>query len=102
MFGANIIYLTNQRTEGNKYGGYWQSGSTAETNLTGVGYSNMLPDYEKFKQLIGAKTDFVATKKFELGASDTDVSQDIIDKPFIVSNITVESGIVLITAQLKG
>lgn len=102
MFGANIVYLTNQRTEGNKYGGYWQSGSTAETNLTGVGYSNMLPDYEKFKQLIGTKTDFVATKKFELGASDTDVSQDIIDKPFTVSNFTIESGIILITAQLKG
>ncbi|WP_413670865.1 hypothetical protein ACEN9X_13545 [Mucilaginibacter sp. Mucisp86] len=102
MFGANIVYLTNQRTEGNKYGGYFQSGSTTETNLTGVGYSNILPDYEKFKLLIGSKTDFTAQKKYELGASDTDVSQDIIDKPFLVSNVSFENGIVLITAQLKG
>ncbi|GGB12721.1 MULTISPECIES: hypothetical protein [Mucilaginibacter] len=102
MFGANIVYLTNQRTEGNKYGGYFQSGSTAETNLTGVGYSNVLPDYEKFKQLIGSKTDFIAVKKYELGASDTDVSLDDIEKPFTLSNVTFDSGIVLVTAQLKG
>jgi hypothetical protein len=102
MFGANIVYLTNQRTEGNKYGGYFQSGSSAETNLTGVGYSNILPDYDKFKQLVGTKTDFTTVIKYELGASDTDVSQDGIEVPFTVSNISLENGIVLITAQLKG
>lgn len=102
MVGANIVYLTNQRTEGNKYGGYFQSGSTAETNLTGVAYSNILPDYEKFKQLIGNKTDFTAIKKYELGASDTDVSIEALDNAFTVSNITVDNGIVLITAKLKG
>ncbi|MGF7039106.1 hypothetical protein [Mucilaginibacter lappiensis] len=102
MVGANIVYLTNQRTEGNKYGGYFQSGSTAETNLTGVAYSNMLPDYDKFKQLIGSKTDFTAIKKYELGASDTDVSVDAIDKAFTISNVTADNGIVLITAKLKG
>ncbi len=102
MFGANIVYLTNQRTEGNKYGGYFQSGSSAETNLTGVGYSNILPDYDKFKQLIGTKTDFTTVRKYELGASDTDVSQDGLEVPFTISNVSVENGIVLITAQLKG
>lgn len=102
MFGANIVYLTNQRTEGNKYGGYFQSGSSAETNLTGVGYSNILPDYEKFKQLVGTKTDFTAVRKYELGASDTDVSQNGIDVPFTIMNVSLENGIVLITAQLKG
>lgn len=102
MFGANIVYLTNQRTEGNKYGGYFQSSSTAETNLTGVAYSNVLPDFDKFKLLIGSKKDFIATKIFELGASDSDVSQSEINKPFTMSNIVLEGGIILITAQLKG
>jgi hypothetical protein len=102
MFGANIVYLTNQRTEGNKYGGYFQSSSTAETNLTGVAYSNVLPDFEKFKQLIGNKTDFTATKKYELGASDADVSQEDINRPFSISNVSLDGGIILITAQLKG
>jgi hypothetical protein len=100
MFGANIIYLSNQRTEGNKYGYY--SSSAAETNLTGIAYSNVLPDYEKFKKLVGSRTDFMSIKKFELGGSDSDVSQDKIDKPFRIININNENGIVLIDGALKG
>lgn len=102
MFGANIIYVSNQRTEGNKYGSYYTSGSTAETNLTGIAYSNVLPDYNKFKQLIGSRTDFIANQKFELGASSSDVSQDVIDKPFKIMNIRNENGIVFIDGELKG
>jgi len=101
MFGANIIYLTNQRTEGNKYGSYYTSGSTAETNLTGVAYSNILPDYDGFKKLIGTRTNFIATKKFELDASDSDVSQSDIDKEFDIINVTNENGIISIEGNLK-
>lgn len=100
MFGANIIYLSNQRTEGNKYGYF--SSSSAETNLTGIAYSNILPDYTGFKQLLGDKKDFVATQKFELGASDSDVSMDNINKPFQLFSITNENGIVLIQGNLQG
>ena len=100
MFGANIVYLTNQRTEGNKYGYY--NSQAAETNLTGVAYSNVLPDYNNFKKLVGNNTNFVAIKRFELGASDSDVSQDDISKAFTIANITNENGIVLIEGELKG
>jgi len=102
MFGANIIYLSNQRTEGNKYGSYFTSGSTAETNLTGVAYSNILPDFEKFKRAIGGKNNFTAVVKYELGGSDSDVSQDKINKPFTITNITNDNGIVFIEGDLKG
>jgi len=102
MFGANIIYLSNQRTEGNKYGTYYTSGSTAETNLTGIAYSNILPDYDKFKGLIGTRTSFTAVQKFELGGSDSDVSQSNINKSFKINNITNENGIILIEGELKG
>lgn len=102
MFGANIIYLSNERTEGNKYGSYFTSGSTAETNLTGIAYSNVLPDFDGFKKLIGSRTDFIAIQEFELGASDSDVSQDYINKAFNISSITNENGIILIEGNLKG
>jgi len=102
MFGANVVYLTNQRTEGNKYGSYFQSSSTTETNLTGIAYSNVLPSLEGFKKLIGSKTDFVAIKKFELGASDSDVSEDDINKPFSISNVTSLGGIIVVEGKLKG
>ncbi len=101
MFGANIIYLSDLKSEGNKYGGYWGGSSTTETNLTGIAYSNVLPDYDTFKKLVGTKTVFVAIKRFELGGSDSDVSQDNIDKPFSISNITNENGLILIEGNLK-
>jgi hypothetical protein len=102
MFGANIILLTNQRTEGNKYGGYFQSGSTTETNLTGIAYSNTLPDLEKFKGLIGSNKAFMAIKKFELGASDSDVSAEDINDEFNIANIINENGVIMLEGQLKG
>lgn len=102
MFGANIIYLSNQRTEGNKYGSYFTSASTAETNLTGIAYSNILPDYNKFKELIGTKTNFTAVQQYKLSASDSDVSIDNIDTPFVIDKISNDNGIVYIDATLQG
>lgn len=102
MIGANVIYLTNQRTEGNKYGGYYQSGSPAETNLTGVAYSNALPDFDGFKKLIGKRTDFFAVKQYKLWASDSDVSQDNINKTFRISNIENDNGIIYLEGEYEG
>ncbi len=102
MFGANVILLTNQRTEGNKYGGYFQSSSTAETNLTGIAYSNLSPSYDDFKRLIGDNLTFTAIKKYELGASDSDVSEDNISIPFAISKVSNENGIINIEGFLKG
>lgn len=101
MFGANIVYLSNQRTEGNKYGGYYGGSSTAETNLTGIAYSNVLPDYDKFKKLFGATTNFVAVEKYELGGSDSDVSHLITSNSFHLDTITNENGIIMIQGELK-
>ncbi|RZK75484.1 MAG: hypothetical protein EOO92_16130 [Pedobacter sp.] len=101
MFGANVILLSNQRTEGNKFGGYWQSGSTAETNLTGIAYSNTLVDIEKFKALIGKATSFTAVTRFQLGASYADVARDEISKSFFITNIENENGIIMIEGRLK-
>ncbi|EHQ30028.1 hypothetical protein [Mucilaginibacter paludis] len=102
MFGANIIYLSNQRTEGNKYGSEYTSGSTTETNLTGIAYSNVLPDFEKFKKLIGSKTDCVAILKFKLGPSFSDVSSDAMNEPFKIASIRSENGLVFVDGDLKG
>jgi len=101
MFGGNIVLLTNQRTEGNKYGGYFSSSSTAETNLTGIAYSNILPDYENFKRIVGNNTSFMAIKRFELDASGSDVSEADVKKAFSITKITNENGIILIEGVLK-
>jgi hypothetical protein len=100
MLGANVILLTNQRTEGNK-NGYYNS-SAAETNLTGIAYSNVVPDLEKFKKLIGTKTDFVVVREYKLWASDSDVSQDDDAKPIKITNIVNNNGIIYIEGNLQG
>lgn len=102
MFGGNIVFLTNQRTEGNKYGTYFTAGSTAETNLTGVAYSNTLPDYDKFKALVGQKTVFNSVMFYKLWASDSDVSKDNYKKPFNIKNIINNNGIITIEGDLTG
>jgi len=102
MLGANTVLLTNQRTEGNKYGSYFTSGSSAETNLTGIGYSNAVPNFDDFKSLIKDRRNFMAIKQFRLGASSSDVSQDDVNKQFTISDVINENGIVTINGELKG
>jgi hypothetical protein len=100
MLGANIIFLTEQRTEGNKYDKY--NSQTSEANLTGIAYSNKLPNLENFKKLVGNKTDFLMVKEYLLWASDSDVSQNDDPKAFTLTNIINENGIIFIEGKLVG
>lgn len=102
MMGANIVYLTNQRTEGNKMGGYFQSGSTAETNLTGIAYTNQLPDIEDFKKIIADKRDFYAVLEAKLWSSASDMSIAGSQNKFVISEMTNENGLIMIKGQLEG
>lgn len=100
MLGGNIILLTNQRTEGNKYDEY--NSQTSEANLTGIAYSNVSPNSEKFRSKIGNKTDFLVVNEFKLWASDSDVSQNDDPRAFKINNITNENGIIVIDGKLAG
>jgi hypothetical protein len=102
MQGANIIYLTNMRTDGNKAGSKYQSGSSAETNLTGVAYTTLLPSYKDFESLIKDKRDFIAVQEFKLWSSSSDVAQSDIQTKFKVLKITNESGLIILEGQLAG
>lgn len=76
MMGANVVYLAHQNTEGNKMGGYWQAGSTTETILTGVAYSNSVLDYNSLKSKLGDKTTFNVVKEYRLGTSSMEYSEN--------------------------
>lgn len=102
MMGANIVYLTNQRTEGNKFGGYFQAGSSAETNLTGVSYSNVIPDLAEFKKLLNARTELSAYEEYRLGGSSSDYSYKESPGKFLISNVRNDNGIITIEGELEG
>ncbi len=55
MLGANVVFLTNDHTEGHRYNMWTGGTNTAEVLLTGVAYSNRVPHIEKFKKLISKK-----------------------------------------------
>lgn len=100
MMGANIIYLTNQRNEGNKFGGYFQSGSTTETNLTGISYSNAVPSLDDFKKLLKSNTSFATDEQYRLGASSTEFSKEVLTTSFNITNIINDNGIITIEGSL--
>lgn len=101
MMGANIVYLTNQRTEGNKMGGYYQSGSSAETNLSGVAYTNQLPSFDDFNAILGGKRNFYTTELAKMWSSASDMTKTPSQKIFRINSITNENGIIMIDGNLE-
>lgn len=102
MMGANVIYLTDQHSESNKAGGQHHAGSPAETNLTGVAYSSILPSVEEFKSIIKDKRNFVAVEKAKLWSSASDLNRSILDNEFTITSINDENGIIQINGVLQG
>lgn len=102
MMGANVVLLSNQRSEGNKYGGYYQSGSSTETSLTGIAYTNQLPNLEDFKKLVKSKTSFSVIEEYKMWASDSDMSKSNIKGEFTLANIINDNGIITLEGQLSG
>jgi len=100
MMGANVIYLAHQNTEGNKAGGYWQSGSTTETILSGVAYSNTLLDFNDFKSKIGSKNTFNVNKEFRLGTSNMEYTESTSKKTLIIKDVLKENNGVFVLADL--
>jgi len=100
MMGANIIYISHQRSVGGK-GGILQT-SNAETTLTGVAYSNQLQQYDEFVELVGSRKDFVTTAVNKMWSSDADVKRSVTNKTFKINNIINDNGIISIEGELSG
>lgn len=101
MMGANIVYLTNIREQGNIAGTEYQAGQSAETSLTGVAYSNKLPNLNEFQKLIGNRTEFLAISVVKLYSSDSDMSKRSLQNMFKIENIKDENGLIMINGSLE-
>jgi hypothetical protein len=91
--GGNIIYLTEESIIGT---------NKANTFLTGILYTNEIPDIQKFSNLIIDKKEFNATKEFSLENSSMDMEQRNIKKSFKIEKITNENGMIMIEGALEG
>lgn len=110
IMGANVVYLTNQRSEGNKAGGnfygaagYGHSGGTsAETSLSGVAYSSNIPNFKAFETLIGSKRVFMTNEQNSLWSSGSDLETVATQKSFTIINIINENGLIVLDARIDG
>lgn len=100
MMGANIVYLTQNSTVGNEGGSSTSSGHSTNTILSGVAYSNILPDYKKFMELIGEKRNFQTKVQYKLSGSDADVYKMKFENNFQVSKIYSENGLIMIEGKI--
>lgn len=101
LMGANIVFLTHQRTEGNRIG-YWESKS-AETNLSGVAYTNILPDYEAFAALIREheSAPMSITQEAYLSNTASDLSKYAKNKEFRIEGIENSNGLILVNGDYR-
>ena len=102
MMGANIVYIHQNITEGNQYGGQYQAGKSTETNVAGVAYSNKLPDYEGFNSLIGTRTDLQSVQTFKLSQRDADMKDWNEVLPVKIMKVYNESGLIMVNAKISG
>lgn len=102
MMGANAIFITHQKREGNRYGIILIAGSTAETGLTGMAYSNRLPDPEAFISRVNNKKAFKTTEEYKLWSAGSKVKKRNVSRGFSLSEIIREQGIVTLKGALSG
>lgn len=98
--GANIILMTNQRSEGNNYNYY--GSSTTETYITGVAYASQLPDYNKFVSFINGHKQFVTIIDNNISTNDAEYTADPGGNEFTIDNISTADGLTLIKGKLSG
>lgn len=110
MMGANAVYLTFVRSDGNRstggyvdsHGNYIATSTSAETSLSGVAYTNHLPNYTGFVNLKGNRTNFQSVSEIRLESSGSDMSKTDKSRKFQVNQVKNENGLIMLTGELQG
>jgi len=102
MMGGNVVYLTQVRTEGNRPSSAFQSGSSTETSLSGVVYTNQLCDLGGFQKAIGDKINFMSTQRVKLWSNATDLKRKEYLHQFTLKSMQNDNGIITLEGKLQG
>ena len=100
MLGGNLLYMLDQSTTGNQAGGYYQSGKSTETILSGLVYTNNLPKMANFKALVNNKKEFPIFKAIYIGRNSTDIEEgNIVQKNLVIEDIYEENNFILLKVR---
>ena len=86
MNGGNVVYVTQQNSSSRS------QVSNSSSVVSGVAYSNKIPDYSNFSTLLNKKSDFKLIEKHELGVNSTDMSVKILPGEVIKFDKAEQSG----------
>ncbi|MDT8402731.1 MAG: hypothetical protein RQ743_13650, partial [Bacteroidales bacterium] len=102
LLGANVILITDETSVGNQLGNKYSAGQVAETQMSGIAYSNALPDFEILQQLLGGKQP-VLVRIESLGNNSSDYkSEEIPATQIELSNVRKEGQLIYVTASIQG
>lgn len=101
MAGANLVYITQVATQGNKHGGYWGGSSATETNLSGVAYTNLTPNYEDFVKKVGSKRQFTCFKILSLWSGGSNYRTQGSESKVEVSEIINDGGLIYLKGTVQ-
>jgi hypothetical protein len=86
MNGGNVVYITQQNSSSRS------QVSNSSSVVSGVAYSNKIPDYNSFSTFLNKKSDFKLIEKHELGVNSTDISVKILPGEIIKFDKAEQSG----------
>lgn len=99
MYGGNIIYMTQLNSAGAQQG-YFTS-KAAETSLSGIVYSNTLPEFKEFQKLTGDKKRFPTESKIVLFSNAKDASEANYKGFFELSNTVIDGKLLYMTGKIN-
>ncbi|MEA5428035.1 hypothetical protein [Arcicella lustrica] len=103
LLGGNVIYMLDQNTVGNQFGGEYQSGKATETILTGIVYSNSIPKVEDITATLNNKKTFTVNANYYAGRNSTDVEGNpYLPETFTIEDFYQENGFVYARGKAKG
>jgi hypothetical protein len=97
MMGGNVVYITQEATSNNFYG------AATATNMAGVAYSNMLPNYDNFVSLLNNKMKLLL-KYFQvdrLSTDDYDVVKFADSGSITINRVYNDNGFIMIDANVQ-
>jgi hypothetical protein len=100
MMGANLVYITDSRTQGNVQGNEYTASQSSEASFTGVAYTNVLPKFSDFRAQFEGKKNLVATELVTLWSSGSDMTYKTVSQGVTIERIYDEAGLIMVDASV--
>lgn len=104
MLGANVVLLNQFATTENRLGTYYTSAKPTSTNIAGIAYSNKLPVYDAFVNLMNNKLQFMLHdyEVDKLSTGDYQYTKFSDSGKIIINKIYNEDGFIMLDAHVDG